>query len=66
MSQTDTHNRYDILKQEVHQVEPIEQPQPPRNHKPPPTFLHRVINYSEMIKSISEVSEDKQYFTKVW
>jgi len=62
MSQTETHNRYDILTQEVHQTEPGE-PQPPKNHKPPPIFHHGVINYSEMIKSISEVAED-EYFTK--
>jgi hypothetical protein len=56
MSQTETHNRYDILTQEVHHAEPGEQPQPPQNHKLPPIFLHGVINYSEMIKSISEVA----------
>ena len=64
MSQTGTYNRYDILTQEVHQAEPGEQPQPPKNHKPPPIFIHGVINYSEMIKSISEVAEEEQYFTK--
>jgi hypothetical protein len=64
MSQTETYNRYDILKQEVHQTEPDEQPQPPKNYKLPPIFIHGVINYSEMIKSISEAAEDEQYFTK--
>jgi len=64
MFQTETHNRYDILTQEVRQVEPGEQHQPSKNHKPPSIFLHGVINYSEMIKSISEVAEDVQYFTK--
>jgi hypothetical protein len=64
ISQTETHNRYDILTQEVHQAEPGEQPQPHKNHKRPPIFLHGVINYSEMIKSISKVAEDEQYFTK--
>jgi len=61
MSQTETHNRYDVLTQKVHQAEPGEQPQPPKSHKPPTTFLHGVINYSEMIKCISEVAEDEQY-----
>jgi hypothetical protein len=64
MSQTETYNRYDILTQEVHQAEPDEQPQPSKNHKLPPIFIHGVINYSEMIKSISEIAEDEQYFTK--
>jgi hypothetical protein len=54
MSQTETQNRYDIITHEVHQAETGEQPQPPKNHKPPTIFLHGVIHYSEMIKSISE------------
>ena len=37
---------------------------PQQNHKPPPIFIHGVINYNQMIKSISEVAEDEQYFTK--
>jgi len=61
MSQTETHNRYDILTQEVHQAEPGEQPQPPKSHKPPPIFLHGVIDYSEMIKYINEVAKYEQY-----
>ena len=64
MSQTETHDRYDIITQEVRQVEPGEQLQPTENHKPTPIFFHGVINYSEMIKSISKVAEDVQYFTK--
>jgi hypothetical protein len=42
--QTETYNRYDILTKEVHQAEPSEQPLPPKSHKPPPIFLHGVIN----------------------
>jgi hypothetical protein len=64
MSQTETQNRYDILTQTVHQAEPDEQPQPPKIHKPPPIFLCGAINYSEIIKSISEVAEDEKYYTK--
>jgi hypothetical protein len=63
-SQTETHNHYSILTQEVHQAEPGEQLQSLKHHKPPPIFIHGIINYSEMIKSISEVAEDEQYFTK--
>jgi len=59
MPQTETQNRYDILTKEVRQEELGEQPQPPKNHKPPPIFLHGVINYSEIIKSISEVAKDE-------
>jgi len=40
---TETYNCYYILMQEVHQAEPGAR-QPPKNHKPPPIFIHRVIN----------------------
>jgi hypothetical protein len=52
-SQTETYNRYDILTQEVLKAEPGEQLQSPKHHKPPPIFIHGVIKYSEMIKSVS-------------
>jgi len=45
-TQTETQNRYDILTQENRQIEPGEQPQPPKNHKPPSIFLHGLINYN--------------------
>jgi hypothetical protein len=38
-------------------------PQPHPNHKPPPIFMHGVINY-EMTKHIREIAEDEQYHTK--
>ena len=62
--QIQTQNHYDILTQEVHHAGPGEQLKPPKNHKPPPTFIHGVINYKDMIKNISEVAEDEQYYTK--
>ena len=63
---TKTHNRYDILAQEVSQADSEGKPQPlpPQNHKPLPIFIHGVISYNQMIKSIREVAEDEQYFTK--
>ena len=65
---TKTHNRYEILAQEESQAdsESKSQPLPQQNYKPPPIFLHGVINYNQMIKSIREVAEDEQYLTKVW
>jgi len=39
-------------------------PSPARNHKPPPIFIHGVINYGEMINLIRNIAEDKQYTTK--
>jgi hypothetical protein len=35
-----------------------------RAPKPPPIFLHGVINYSEMIKSLTEVAAEEQFLTK--
>ena len=61
---TETHNRYDILTKVANQAETGEQSRPPQNHKLPPIFIHRVINYGEMIKRIREVAEDEQYYTK--
>jgi hypothetical protein len=63
---TKTHNRYYILAHEVSQADSEGKPQPlpPQNQKPPPIFIHGVINYNQMVKSIREVAEDEQYFTK--
>jgi dihydroneopterin aldolase len=38
--------------------------QPPTQHKPPTIFIHRVLNYNQMINRITEVIEEDQYFTK--
>ena len=61
---TKTHNRYDILTKAANQAETGEQSRPPQNHKPPPIFIHGLINYGEMIKRICEVADDEQYYTK--
>jgi len=55
---TKTYNRFEILAQ-VSESQPL-----PQQHKPPPIFIHGVTNYNQMIKSISEVAEDEQYYTK--
>jgi hypothetical protein len=62
--QIKTQNRYDMLTQEVNHAGSGEQLQSPKNDKPPPIFIHGVINYKDMIKSVSEVAEDEQYYTK--
>ena len=33
-------------------------------HKPPPIFVHGVLNYREMIKRITDIAEDEQYCKK--
>ena len=60
----ETHNRYDLLSQEKQQEEMEANPPPHPNHKPPPIFIHGVINYDEMTKHIREIVDDEQYHTK--
>jgi hypothetical protein len=60
----ETHNRYDMLSQDKNQEEMEVNPQPHPNHKPPPIFIHGVINYDEIIKHIREIAEDEHYHTK--
>jgi peptidyl-tRNA hydrolase len=57
---------YEILAQDESQAdsEGKSHPLPQQNNKPPPIFIHGVINYNQLIKSICEVAEDEQYFTK--
>jgi hypothetical protein len=45
-------------------MEMDKQLQPPKITKPPPIFLHGVINYGDMVKTINEIVEDEQYYTK--
>ena len=61
---TETHNCYNIITQSANQDESGEQSLQPQNHKPPPTFIHGLINYGEMVKRTREVAEDEQYYTK--
>jgi hypothetical protein len=38
--------------------------QTPITPRPPPIYVHGVINYTDMIQSISEVAEEEQFYTK--
>ena len=38
--------------------------QQPPIPKPPPIFIHGVLNYKDMIKSITEVVAEEQFFTR--
>jgi hypothetical protein len=62
--QTDRRNRYEMLTEDNFHPEASEKPHPPLSPKPPPIFLHGVINYSEMIKSLTEVAAEEQFLTK--
>ena len=60
----ETHNLYDLLSKGTKNEEAEGQTSLPQNHKPPPIFIHGVINYGEMIKRVRDVAEDEQYYTK--
>jgi len=53
-----------MLTEDSSHPEASEKPHPPQSSKPPPIFLHGVINYTEMIKSLTEVAEEEQFLTK--
>ena len=57
-SQTETSNRYEMLAEESGSTHPTQVT------KPPPIFLHGVLNFSEMMKSLTEVVEEEQFYTK--
>jgi hypothetical protein len=53
-----------MLTEETPTTDQAENTQPPKVHKPPPIFLHGVINYDKMISRINEVAETEQVYTK--
>jgi hypothetical protein len=48
-----------LLTNATNQDSTFGNPSPTKNHKPPPIFVHGVINYGEMIKRIRDVAEDE-------
>jgi hypothetical protein len=59
-----THNRYGLLTNETNEDSIEGNPSSTKIHKPPPIFVHGVINYGEMIKRIRDMAEDEQHCTK--
>jgi len=53
-----------MLTEEIPTTDKAVNPQPTKMHKPPPIFLHGVINYNKMIHSMNEVAEAEQFYTK--
>jgi hypothetical protein len=53
-----------MLTDEASYPEPSDHPNTPTIPKPPPIFVHGVINYKDMIKSITEVAEEEQFSTR--
>jgi len=60
----ETYNSYGLLTNETNLNSAEGNPSPTRNHKPPPIFIHGVINYVEIINRIRDIAEDEQYTTK--
>jgi hypothetical protein len=50
----ETHNRYDLLTNATNQDSTAGYASPTKNHKPPPKFVHGVVNYAEMTKRIRD------------
>ena len=62
----ETHNRYDLLTNETN-VDSIDgKPSSTKIQKPPPIFVHGVINCGKMIKRVRGIAEDEQYRKNVW
>jgi hypothetical protein len=61
---TETQNLYGLFSKVANQEDTDGNPRPPQIHKPPPSFIHGVIKYGEMIKRIRDIAEDEQYCTK--
>lgn len=59
-----TNNRYDLLTNVTNENSADENRSSDKIQKPPPIFVHGVINYAEMIKRIRDIAEDEQYCTK--
>jgi hypothetical protein len=60
----ETSNGYDVLMDEASSPDTITRTKPQPIPKPPPIYVHGVIHYGEMIKSITEVAEEEQFCTK--
>jgi len=63
-NKTETNNCYGILTDETNLNSTEGNPSPILNHKPPPIFIHGVINYGAMINQIRNITGDEQYSTK--
>ena len=56
----ETSNRFEMLNEDKSRPDELDTAYPPQGPKPP---IHGVINYTDMIKSLTEVVEE-QFFTK--
>ena len=57
-------NRFDLLMEEATTQETPGPTQTPSIPKPPPIYVHGVINYNDMIRCITEIAKEEQFYTK--
>jgi len=60
----ETSNRYSALMDDAPSPDIHERTKPKHTPKPPPIYVHGVLNYAEMNKSITEVAEEEHFCTK--
>jgi hypothetical protein len=53
-----------MLTEEASYSESSDNPKIPYHPQAPTKFVHGVINYKDMIKIITEVAEEEQFYTK--
>ena len=64
--QTETKNRYKMLMEDCSYPEASEKLLPPQSPKPPTIFLHGVLEYTEMIQSLTAVAKKNSFLQKPW
>jgi len=60
----ETSNRYSALMDDASSPDIHECTKPKHTPKPPPMYVHGVLNYAKMNKSITEVEEEEHFCTK--
>lgn len=59
-----TNNRYSALSEDGDCDVCMEQDSKPRTPRPPPVFIHGVLNYEDMINNITQILETEQFSSK--
>jgi hypothetical protein len=59
LAHPETSNRFDVLMDEASSPDAPTRTTPQPTPKPPPIYVHGVIHYGEMFKSITEVAEEE-------
>lgn len=60
----ESNNRYALLRDNTEEDPKETNSRTEKNNRPPPIFVHGVINYEKMVDTIREIAEDEKYVTK--